>query len=192
MAAAWPAVCETASEKSGTGNPSQDRGRYSRTREKTMSLAILTRADRRAPAEVDVASREPRFTGLLPSKGTGPAVTPRATDGASVAAAPTVRQFLSQLTAQERKLGRREALNAVIDVAPGEIEKLARLVARLRGRYLAKLIDLGNTVDTLPGELEVAEIRRVRERYEEMEQGLAAVKAALAEGDLILRGVRPE
>ncbi|MFZ5790331.1 MAG: hypothetical protein ACOY3L_06485 [Pseudomonadota bacterium] len=157
-----------------------------------MSLAILTRADRRAPAEIDVTAREPRFTGLLSPKGSDPTATPRPTHGASVAVAPTVRQFLSQLTAQERKLGRREALNAVIDVAPGEIEKLARLVARLRGRYLAKLIDLGNTVDTLPGELEVAEIRRVRERYEEMEQGLAAVKAALAEGDLILRGVRPE
>lgn len=157
-----------------------------------MSLAILTRADRRAPAAVDATLREPRFTGLPSPKGADPAPAPHPTQGASVPAAPTVRQFLSQLAAQERKLGRREALNAVIDVAPGEIEKLARLVARLRGRYLAKLIDLGNTVDTLPGELEVAEIRRVRERYEEMEQGLAAVKAALAEGDLTLRGVRPE
>jgi hypothetical protein len=152
-----------------------------------MSLAILTRADRRARAEVADGPREPVFARTTPKPADAKAAPLPAIDSA-----PTVRQFLSQLGAQERKLARKEALNAVIDVAPGEVEKLARLVARLRGRYLAKLIDLGNNTDTLPGELEIAEIRRVRERFEELEAGLAAVKEALSEGDLTLRGLRPE
>jgi hypothetical protein len=152
-----------------------------------MSLAILTRADRRTRAAATDGPREPVFARTGVSK---PVETKSALP--AVDSAPTVRQFLSQLGAQERKLARKEALNAVIDVAPGEVEKLARLVARLRGRYLAKLIDLGNNTDTLPGELEIAEIRRVRERFEELEVGLAAVKEALSEGDLTLRGLRPE
>jgi hypothetical protein len=152
-----------------------------------MSLAILTRADRRARAEAADGPREPVFARTAAPK---PADAKPALP--SIDSAPTVRQFLSQLGAQERKLARREALNAVIDVAPGEVEKLARLVARLRGRYLAKLIDLGNNTETLPGELEISEIRRVRERFEELELGLAAVKEALSEGDLTLRGLRPE
>lgn len=156
-----------------------------------MSLAILTRADRRARADASEGPREPVFARTTPAPAK-PAEGRPGLPAAPVDSAPTVRQFLSQLGAQERKLARKEALNAVIDVAPGEVEKLARLVARLRGRYLAKLIDLGNNVDTLPGELEIAEIRRVRERFEELEQGLAAVKTALAEGDLTLRGLRPE
>jgi hypothetical protein len=152
-----------------------------------MSLAILTRADRRARAEATDGPREPVFARTAAPKPADakPVLPP-------IDSAPTVRQFLSQLGAQERKLARKEALNAVIDVAPAEVEKLARLVARLRGRYLAKLIDLGNNTDTLPGELEIAEIRRVRERFEELEAGLAAVKEALSEGDLTLRGLRPE
>ncbi|HWA43489.1 MAG TPA: hypothetical protein VHA10_09790 [Hypericibacter adhaerens] len=158
-----------------------------------MSLAILTRADRRARADASEGPREPVFARTTPAPAPAkPAETRSGLPAASVDSAPTVRQFLSQLGAQERKLARKEALNAVIDVAPGEVEKLARLVARLRGRYLAKLIDLGNSTDTLPGELEIAEIRRVRERFEELEQGLAAVKTALSEGDLTLRGLRPE
>jgi hypothetical protein len=155
-----------------------------------MSLAILTRADRRARAEAAAdGPREPVFARSAAPK---PAETKSGLPAPAADAAPTVRQFLSQLGAQERKLARKEALNAVIDVAPGEVEKLARLVARLRGRYLAKLIDLGNNTEILPGELEIAEIRRVRERFEELELGLASVKAALAEGDLTLRGLRPE
>jgi hypothetical protein len=154
-----------------------------------MSLAILTRADRRARAEANDGPREPIFARAAAPK---PLETKPGLPGPAADSAPTVRQFLSQLGAQERKLARKEALNAVIDVAPGEMEKLARLVARLRGRYLAKLIDLGNNTETLPGELEIAEIRRVRERFEELELGLAAVKEALSEGDLTLRGLRPE
>lgn len=155
-----------------------------------MSLAILTRADRRARAEAAAdGPREPVFARSAAPK---PAETKSGLPAPAIDTAPTVRQFLSQLGAQERKLARKEALNAVIDVAPGEVEKLARLVARLRGRYLAKLIDLGNNTETLPGELEIAEIRRVRERFEELELGLSSVKAALAEGDLTLRGLRPE
>jgi hypothetical protein len=155
-----------------------------------MSLAILTRADRRAHVESADGPREPVFARIAPAP---KAVQSKSSpSGPAVESAPTVRQFLSQLGAQERKLARKEALNAVIDVAPGEVEKLARLVARLRGRYLAKLIDLGNSTETLPGELEIAEIRRVRERFEELELGLTSVKQALAEGDITLRGLRPE
>lgn len=147
-------------------------------------LATLTGT---APKPTAAPAREPRFADLFNGR-------PKAKPGAAqpAPAAPTVRQFLYQLIGDAKKLARREALNAVIDASPREIERLAWLVARLRGRYLAQIVDLGNNPDMLPGELEIAELRRARERYEEAERGFAAIKTALGEGEIVLRGVRPE
>jgi hypothetical protein len=132
-------------------------------------------------------AKEPRFADLFNGRA-------KAKPGTSqpAPAAPTVRQFLYQLIGDAKKLSRREALNAVIDASPREIERLAWLVARLRGRYLAQIVDLGNNAEMLPGELEITELRRARERYEEAERGFAAIKAALGDGEIVLRGVRPE
>jgi hypothetical protein len=145
-------------------------------------LASLTGTAKPTPAP----AKEPRLADLLNGRAkAAPAPQPPA-------AAPTVKQFLYQLIGDAKKLARREALNAVIDASPREIERLAWLVARLRGRYLAQIVDLGNNPELFPGELEISELRRARERYEEAERGFAAIKAALGDGEIVLRGVRPE
>jgi hypothetical protein len=145
-------------------------------------LASLTGTAKPTPAP----GKEPRLADLLNGRAkSAPAPQP-------AAAAPTVKQFLYQLIGDAKKLARREALNAVIDASPREIERLAWLVARLRGRYLAQIVDLGNNPELFPGELEITELRRARERYEEAERGFAAIKAALGDGEIVLRGVRPE
>lgn len=131
--------------------------------------------------------KEPRFADLFTGR-----AKPKNAASQPAPTTPTVRQFLYQLIGDAKKLARREALNAVIDASPREIERLAWLVARLRGRYLAQIVDLGNNPEMLPGELEISELRRSRERYEEAERGFAAIKAALGEGEIVLRGVRPE
>ncbi|MGE3231146.1 MAG: hypothetical protein AB7J30_17075 [Hyphomicrobium sp.] len=134
-------------------------------------------------------NREPRLIDLFHGKSKPKAADPAP---APVASPQTTRQFLYQLVGDAKKLARKEALNAVIDASPREIERLAWLVARLRGRYLAQVVDLGNNPEVIPGELEISELRRSRERYEEAERGFAAIKAALGEGEIILRGVRPD
>jgi len=148
-------------------------------------LATLTGGTKTSSAP----AKEPRFADLLTGRATKPAAPAVAQPAA---AAPTLKQFLYQLIGDAKKLARREALNAVIDASPREIERLAWLVARLRGRYLAQIVDLGNNPEMFPGELEISELRRARERYEEAERGFAAIKAALGDGEIVLRGVRPE
>ena len=136
--------------------------------------------------------KEPRLADLLQGQSRAkPAPAPQQ-PASTPANAPTVKQFLYQLIGDAKKLARREALNAVIDASPREIERLAWLVARLRGRYLAQVVDLANNPEMFPGEIEIAELRRARERYEETERGFAAIKAALGDGEIVLRGVRPE
>ena len=146
-------------------------------------LATLTGSAKTAPAP----AKEPRLADLLNGR-----AKPAAPQQPSSAPVPTVKQFLYQLIGDAKKLSRREALNAVIDASPREIERLAWLVARLRGRYLAQVVDLGNNPEMFPGELEISELRRARERYEEAERGFAAIKAARGDGEIVLRGVRPE
>lgn len=146
-------------------------------------LATLTGSAKTTPAP----AKEPRLADLL--NGRAKVAAPPQPSSAPV---PTVKQFLYQLIGDAKKLSRREALNAVIDASPREIERLAWLVARLRGRYLAQVVDLGNNPEMFPGELEISELRRARERYEEAERGFAAIKAALGDGEIVLRGVRPE
>lgn len=141
-----------------------------------------------APAKPEARpAREPRLIDLFHGKS-----KPKAAEPAAAPTPQTTRQFLYQLVGDAKKLARKEALNAVIDASPREIERLAWLVARLRGRYLAQIVDLGNNPEIIPGELEITELRRSRERYEEAERGFAAIKAALGEGEIMLRGVRPE
>jgi len=150
----------------------------------TMTVSLTT------PAKPEARqSREPRLIDLFHGKGKAKPAEPAA---APVASPQTTRQFLYQLVGDAKKLARKEALNAVIDASPREIERLAWLVARLRGRYLAQVVDMGNNPEVIPGELEISELRRSRERYEEAERGFAAIKAALGEGEIILRGVRPD
>lgn len=105
---------------------------------------------------------------------------------------PSVGQYLHHLQHDLKSYVRAETVNAVIGATPGEIQRVARIVAKLKGRYLATLMDLGNAAKGPVGESEVRELRRVREMYEEVELGLARLREAIEMGDLELDGVRGE
>ena len=104
--------------------------------------------------------------------------------------APNIGQYLYHLQHDLKSYVRAETVNAVIGATPGEIQRVARIVAKLKGRYLATLMDLGNAAKGPIGESEVRELRRSREMYEEVELGLTRLREAIEAGDLELDGVK--
>jgi hypothetical protein len=117
---------------------------------------------------------------------------PRPAAGRNAARTPNVGQYLQHLQHDLKSYVRAETVNAVIGATPGEIQRIARIVAKLKGRYLATLMDLGNASKGPIGESEVRELRRSREMYEEVELGLARLREAVEAGDLELDGVRAD
>ena len=103
---------------------------------------------------------------------------------------PSIGQYLHHLQHDIRSYVKAETLNAVIGTTPAEIQRVARILAKLKGRYLAQLIDLGNTNNGPIGEPEIRELRRCREMFEEVEIGLNSLRMAIEAGDLELDGIR--
>lgn len=102
-----------------------------------------------------------------------------------VNAAQYVREF-ERFAAEE---ARRAVSDIVMDVNPNEIEGVAKLAARIKGRYLAKLLDLGNPAKSTVQDTEVRELTRYRETYEELARGLDILKAAIEAGDVGVSGM---
>jgi hypothetical protein len=105
---------------------------------------------------------------------------------------PSVGQYIYHLQHDLKSYVRAETVNAVIGATPGEIQRVARIVAKLKGRYLATLMDLGNAHKGPVGESEIRELRRSREMYEEVELGLTRLREAIEAGDLELDGVKAD
>lgn len=103
---------------------------------------------------------------------------------------PNVGQYLHHLQHDIRSYVRAETVNAVIGATPAEIQRVARILAKLKGRYLAQLVDLGNASNGPIGEPEIRDLRRAREMYEEVETGLNMLRDAIDAGDLELDGIR--
>jgi hypothetical protein len=115
---------------------------------------------------------------------------PKAAAARSATRTPSVGQYIYHLQHDLKSYVRAETVNAVIGATPGEIQRVARIVAKLKGRYLATLMDLGNAHKGPIGDSEVRELRRAREMYEEVELGLMRLREAIEAGDLELDGVR--
>jgi hypothetical protein len=105
---------------------------------------------------------------------------------------PSIGQYLYHLQHDLKSYVRAETVNAVIGATPAEVQRVARIVAKLKGRYLATLMDLGTGDKGPVGEAEIRELRRTREMYEEVELGLVRLREALEAGDLELDGVRAD
>lgn len=104
--------------------------------------------------------------------------------------APSVRQYLFNLAGESRRLSESEVRNAVVGVTPIEVERVARAVARLRGRYLAQVVDIGAAAQGPLTRGEIEQLRAARENYEEMEAGFAALRGAIEAGEIPLEGIR--
>jgi len=154
-------------------------------------LNMFSRPETPAPAPQRAAAKAPtvRLVREGPSANPAPAANRKA---ALERRAPNLGQYLHHLQHDLRSYVRAETVNAVIGATPGEIQRVARIVAKLKGRYLATLMDLGNANKGPVGEAEVRELRRAREMYEEVELGLTRLRDAIEAGDLDLDGVRGE
>jgi hypothetical protein len=81
-------------------------------------------------------------------------------------------------------------VNAVIGARPAEIQRVAKVAAKLKGRYLALVLDLGAADRGPVGDADMRELERARRMCEEAEAGLTALRSAIQSGDLELDGVR--
>jgi hypothetical protein len=154
-------------------------------------LNMFSRPEAPAPQK-PVAKASPEPLRLLREQPAAPANGNAAAAGARKTATrtPSIGQYLHHLQHDLKSYVRAETVNAVIGATPGEIQRVARIVAKLKGRYLATLMDLGNAAKGPVGESEVRELRRAREMYEEVELGLVRLREAIEAGDLELDGVR--
>lgn len=107
-----------------------------------------------------------------------------AVPGGQVNAAQYVRE-LDRFASEEN---RRAVSDVVMEVNQSEVEGVVRHAARIKGRYLAKLLDIGNKSKSGVMEAEVSELTRYRETYEELVRGLDILKSAIEAGDLSVSG----
>lgn len=164
-------------------------------RDEPAAAAVQQRPAQSRPAQPSQAQPRPtEARAVLSAKAARPAAKGRGKaawlhDGipgqGSVNAAQYVRE-LDRFIADE---ARRAVADTVMDVNPGEIEGVAKLAARIKGRYLAKLLDLGNPSKSTVQDTEVRELTRYRETYEELARGLDMLKAAIEAGDVGVSGM---
>lgn len=153
-------------------------------------LNMFSRPETAAPAP-RAAAKAPIRLMREQSAAAAPAnANPKPAAARNAARTPSVGQYIYHLQHDLKSYVRAETVNAVIGATPGEIQRVARIVAKLKGRYLATLMDLGNAHKGPIGEPEVRELRRTREMYEEVELGLMRLREAIEAGDLELDGVR--
>ena len=98
------------------------------------------------------------------------------------------RQYVVEL---DRFLSRQNSnltQGIVLDVSSKEIEQITKLSARVRGRYIAKVLDVGRSEKGGLKESELAELRRCRESCEELSLGIIALKEAISDGDITVIG----
>lgn len=105
---------------------------------------------------------------------------------------PNAGQYIYHLNSDVRSFTKAETESAVVRCTPVEVQRVARLLAKLKGRYLAQVVDLGSLKRASIGELDISELRRAREMAEEVERGLDALRGAIERGDLPLDGIKSE
>ena len=101
----------------------------------------------------------------------------------------TPQQYVRELDRFHAEQNRRLTQEAVMDVTSHEVERVAKLAARVRGRYIAKLLDAGDSDQAGLKEAELVELRRYRESHEELCRGLDLLKSVIAEGDISVSGM---
>ncbi len=152
-------------------------------------LNMFSRPETAAPAPQAAAKQPIRLMREQPAAAPANA-NPKPAAPRNATRTPSVGQYIYHLQHDLKSYVRAETVNAVIGATPGEIQRVARIVAKLKGRYLATLMDLGNVHKGPVGDSEVRELRRAREMYEEVELGLTRLREAIEAGDLELDGVK--
>lgn len=100
------------------------------------------------------------------------------------------QQYARELDRYMNEQNRQLTQETVMEVAAGELEGVAQMAAKARGRYFAKLLDSGAPRHGFLQEAEVAELRFYREMYEEMTRGFEAMRDAIGAGDITVLGMK--
>ncbi len=102
-------------------------------------------------------------------------------------------QYLRELDGFARGQAKAEIAKAVLTVTATEVEAAINLSARLRGRYLARVLDASQIATKRPfGEAETKELAKMREMSDEMQKGIDALKRAIESGELSVPGLRQQ
>jgi hypothetical protein len=177
-----PVLKAVSGKKAAAGQPTLDIGLSD-----SLPKPKVTAPATRKPANANASGQR-----VAPQIGTRRAAGPR-----EISVAPALKpagqvnpqQYIRELDRYHAEQNRHQTRDAVMDVASHEVERVARLAARVRGRYIAKLLDAGNSEQAGLKEAELAELRRYRESHEELCHGLDLLKAAIAEGDISISGM---
>ncbi|WP_420405647.1 hypothetical protein [Nisaea sp.] len=155
------------------------------------------RADR--PAAVSPVAKAPRPANANSEE--QPAAAPRAARSKRQASAPWLQgkdagmrvnpqQYARELDRYMTEQNRQLTQETVMEVGAGELEGVAQMAAKARGRYFAKLLDAGAPRHGFLQEAEIAELRFYREMCEEMTHGFEAMRDAIEAGDISVRGMK--
>ena len=128
-----------------------------------------------------------------PANTNGPVLrAPAATSGKPRAFenAPSVGQYLVHLASDIRSFTRAEISGTVVGATPAEVQRLARLTAKLKSRYFAQALDLTSAEHGPISENDIRFLERARFMYEEVERALDSLRHAIETGDLALEGLR--
>ncbi|MFX9672968.1 hypothetical protein ABTO96_19475, partial [Acinetobacter baumannii] len=75
-------------------------------------------------------------------------------------------------------------------VDAGEFASLVQVIAKLKARYAAMVLELGRSERGGSNSI-VATIKTLREQIEELEKGLGFLRQAVADGEIRVAGVQP-
>ncbi|MEO9901603.1 hypothetical protein [Nisaea sp.] len=99
------------------------------------------------------------------------------------------QQYARELDRYRNEQNRHLTQETVMEVASGELEGIAQMAAKARGRYFAKLLDAGAPRHGFLQEAEITELKFYREMYEELSQGFEAMRDAIEAGDISVSGM---
>jgi hypothetical protein len=126
-----------------------------------------------------------------PANTNGPALrAPTAAKGRAFENPPTVGQYLYHLASDIRNFTRTEISGTVVGATPAEVQRLARLAAKLKSRYFAQALDLTSAEHGPISESDVRYLERARFMYEEVSRALDSLRHAIETGDLALEGLK--
>ena len=117
-----------------------------------------------------------------------PSGSEKATKGREVKPTITAQQYVSELDRFLSRQNEHLTKKVVLGVSSVEIERLVKLSAKVRGRYIAKLLDLGGDGHLVLKESELIDLRRTRESHEELLAGLNVLKNAISNGEITVSG----
>ncbi len=91
-----------------------------------------------------------------------------------------IRRLFQEIEHNIKVVNREEISEITGEVSKEAFNNVARTTARLRARYLEKVIKLESTEDFTPGD--ISALRGTRLMYEEAQKGFAALQHALHRG----------